>query len=581
MYFPERKSNYEKRPLKHIDGYENHIWQGYEKIVQVLKEQLQEDDVLVMELYHGTDLREIEEKLIRPLGGTVFFAEEAKLPEEKLYPRIERNVTDDRVFGSLSTHNMNDFYDPEKTRQLRQKIRETEGLRIVYGTGAAYVCPEGKIIYGDLTRWEIQLRYRKGLDNWGVGNHDDDILRKYKRGYFVEWRMQDRHKVSIFDRVLYWLDTNRKDDPSMIDAALMRHSLDVFSSSPFRLIPYFDEGVWGGTWMKEVCDLPESRHNYAWCFDGVPEENSIGIEADGIVFEMPAMNLVKERARKLLGDHVYARFGAEFPIRFDFLDTMQGQNLSLQVHPVTEYIHENFGMAYTQDESYYILDAREDAHVYLGVKNGVTEKELIPALERAGRGEEMFDADRYINCFPAHKHDHFLIPSGTIHCSGADAMVLEISATPYIFTFKLWDWGRLGLDGKPRPINVERGRHVIRYERDTDWCQKNIVNHMETLQEEPGLKVERTGLHELEFIETRRYWFDHPVTFDCFSSVNMLNLIEGEEARITSVDGSFEPMTVHYAETFILPESVKSYIIEPYGLSAGKTIGVIQAAVRV
>lgn len=581
MYLKGRKSNYVKRPLKHIDGYEDHIWKGWAEIVRELQKHLTSDDVLVVDMYHGTDEREVKDNLIRPLGGTAFFAEEAKLTEEELYPKISRNVTDDRVFGSLSTHNMCDFYDSEKVKALREKIDGTEGFRIVYGVGAAYVYPEGKIIYCDLDRWQIQLRYRRGLDNWGVGNYDEDILKKYKRGYFVEWRMQDRHKFSIWNDILYMIDTNRKDDPSMVDHLLLEKALDTFASSPFRLIPYFDEGVWGGKWMREVCDLPQSRNNYAWCFDGVPEENAIGIEVSGISFEMPAMNLVKERARKLLGDKVFARFGAEFPIRFDFLDTMEGQNLSLQVHPLTEYIHENFGMAYTQDESYYILDAGEGAHVYLGVKNGVTADTLIPALERAGRGEKMFDAEKYINNFPAHRHDHFLIPAGTIHCSGSNSMVLEISTTPYIFTFKLWDWGRLGLDGKPRPINVERGKHVIQYERNTDWCKANIVNHVETLQEEPGLKVERTGLHELELIETRRYWFDHKVKFSCAQSVNMLNLVEGEEVCITSVDGSFDPMHIHYAETFILPESVKEYCIEPAGTAQGKTVGVIQAAVRV
>ena len=74
--------------------------------------------------------------------------------------------------------------------------------------------------------------------------------------------------------------------------------------------------------------------------------------------EIPAIDLVLQHPRELLGDDVFARFGAEFPIRFDFLDTVGGGNLSLQVHPLTAYIREHFGMIYTQDESYYMLDAR-------------------------------------------------------------------------------------------------------------------------------------------------------------------------------------------------------------------------------
>ena len=579
MYFENREVNYEKRPLKILDGYRKHVWKGYEEIADEIKKIINENDVLVIDMYHGTDVNEIRDNLIQKLKPKhVHCCEDAKIPEEKLYPYIKRNITDDRVFGSLSTHNISDFYYDDKVKKLRKQINSETGLRVLYGVGAAYVYPKGKIIYCDLTRWEIQLRYRAGLDNWGVKNYDDDILRKVKRGFFLEWRVQDRHKMQIFDDILYYIDTNKKFKPVMMDKKLLDIALDSFSSQPFRLIPYFDEGIWGGTWMEEVCQLEHQKNNFAWCFDGVPEENAIGIKVDDVELIMPAMNLVKRKPKELLGPKVFSRFGAEFPIRFDFLDTMGGGNLSLQVHPTTEYIQQNFGMHYTQDESYYILDAGENASVYLGVKDGVTEQDLIPALKKAETGEELFDDTKYINNFPIKKHDHILIPAGTIHCSGKDAMVLEISATPYIFTFKLWDWGRVGLDGKPRPINVDRGAENIRYDRTTEWCRKNLVSPVETLKEEEGLKIEKTGLHELEFIETDRYWFDRKTYFNCSESVHMLNLVEGEEVLVT---GNFEPMIVHYAETFIIPSNVKEYYIEPYGKSVGEKVGVIQASVRV
>ena len=159
-------------------------------------------------------------------------------------------------------------------------------------------------------------------------------------------------------------------------------------------------------------------------------------------------------------------------------------------------------------------------------------------------------------------------------------MVLEISATPFIFTFKLWDWGRLGLDGRPRPIHLEHGMKNIQFDRDTQWVQENLVGQVELIRQEEGIREERTGLHEREFIETRRHWFSRPVTHNTQGGVNVLNLIEGEEAVVESPDGSFAPFVVHYAETFIIPAAVGAYTIAPHGPSVGKTLATIKAYVR-
>ena len=160
-------------------------------------------------------------------------------------------------------------------------------------------------------------------------------------------------------------------------------------------------------------------------------------------------------------------------------------------------------------------------------------------------------------------------------------MVLEISATPYIFTFKLWDWGRLGLDGRPRPIHLEHGMNNIQFHRNTDWVMKNLVNRVETLHADDHVTEERTGLHEREFIETRRHWFDAPVAHDTRDNLNVLNLVEGREALVESPTGAFAPFHVHYAETFIVPAAVGAYTIRPLEYGESGRMGTIKAFVRV
>lgn len=573
MSYLNFKSEYDRFPKTTIKNHR--AFHGYDAIYQELNKKINNRSVVVFDYYPGVDENEVYELIKRFNFSLEINMHDIFKDGKTMTEQMKYNLTDDRVFGKMYYGNLVDFMDEDKLEEAKDKINEHKGSVIVYGVGASLVSHGDMYIYFDMARWEIQLRYRKGMANYNATNFDEDILKKYKRGYFIEWRIADKHKAERFESFDYVVDTNKSNDPKMISSDTFKESLSLLAQKPFRTVPYFDPGVWGGQWMKEVCNLDKNQSNYAWSFDGVPEENSILFDYDGVTFELPAMDLVLYQPKELLGEQVYARFGAEFPIRFDFLDTMEGQNLSLQVHPLTEYIKKNFGMSYTQDESYYILDAKEDAHVYLGLKEDIQPNEMISDLESAQHGEIVFEADKYINKFPAKKHDHFLIPAGTCHCSGKNAMVLEISATPYIFTFKLWDWQRLGLDGLPRPINIEHGKHVIQWDRTTKWVKENLVNSTYEVKEDGNdCKIEHTGLHELEFIETRRYTINNDSFHKTHGTVNMLNLIDGKSAII---EGDFEPFIVHYAETFIIPASIKEYTIKPYGCDE---IKVLKAYVR-
>jgi mannose-6-phosphate isomerase class I len=504
-----------------------------------------------------------------------------KSPSE-IEPLVSSVLGDDPVFGRMNSLEIEDFFDSGKLTSAREKVRNwKQGLLVIVGTGASLLSEEPDLlVYADLARWEIQQRQRRNeVGNLGADNLQESPGQKYKRAFFVDWRAADHLKKSLLQKIDFWLDSNG-DIPKLVTGRAVRDGLKQIAGRPFRVVPYFDPGPWGGHWMEEVCGLPTGMPNHAWCFDCVPEENSLVLSFGGTRIEIPAMNLTLLYPRELLGDAVFSRFGAEFPIRFDLLDTMGGGNLSLQVHPKTQFIREHFGMQYTQDESYYLLDAGENGSVYLGTRSQINRDAMTRELKEAQTNDHPFRAEKYVNKFPAKKHDHFLIPAGTIHCSGKNTMVLEVSATPYIFTFKLWDWDRLGMNGLPRPIHLEHGLTNIEWNRDTEWVRKNLINRIEPVREGPGWREERTGLHELEFIESRRHWFTNSTPHDTLDTVNVLNLVEGEEAIVESPTGAFDPFIVHYAETFIVPAAVGAYKISPIGRSFGKQCGTIKAFVR-
>ncbi|HEU5145998.1 MAG TPA: mannose-6-phosphate isomerase, partial [Chryseosolibacter sp.] len=397
-------SNYDKQPYIQVSENNDDCITGWENICSHLNSQLAQRKpgrtVVVVDCYHGVQHSEVETSLRSGVKHELFikstdaFKSEAEI-QEMVYPF----VTDDRIFGFVTNLEIDAYFDKKKLSAIRQQIDSIpEGIVVVYGEGAACVAQHCDVlIYVDMARWEIQLRMRRNeVANLGVANHKAEFTALYKQAFFVDWRVLDRHKVKLMDRWNFVLDTNKSGQPKLTTGDAILRGLEMASQQPFRVVPFFDPGPWGGQWLKEVADLDRSVVNFAWAFDCVPEENSLLFKFGDVVFELPSINLVLKKPELLLGEKVYKRFGAEFPIRFDFLDTMDGGNLSLQVHPTDEYIKEQFGMSFTQDESYYMMDAKEGAVVYLGLKEDVNPDEMITELENAQQEGGYFDADKHV-----------------------------------------------------------------------------------------------------------------------------------------------------------------------------------------
>jgi hypothetical protein len=326
---------------------------------------------IAIECYPGVLLEPLRRELVARLTPElVLESAEALLAAPEIEARFAGRLGDDPVFGSMLPVALEEFFDPAKLDQTRRTAENTRGRVIAIGTGATLLLPAWDLlIYADVARWEIQQRQRRRqAPSLGLANADAPPGQLYKRGFFLDWRAADTKRHEIYDKVNFWIDGNVPEQPRMLRGDTLRAALATVSRRPFSLVPFFDPGPWGGQWMRRRFDLPDGPKNYAWGFNCVPEENSLALRFGARKYELPAQTLVHEQPERLLGTHVFNQFGAEFPIRFDFLDTMEGGNLSLQVHPLPSYIHEQFGMAYTQDESYYMLDAVGFANVLIGLR---------------------------------------------------------------------------------------------------------------------------------------------------------------------------------------------------------------------
>jgi len=544
-----------------------------------LAEQLQQHQRVVIDGYAGVlwdDLRRQLDTALRALGRRALWHDvwQAMQPAAA----IERLVApflggDDPLFGTRFTGDLADFYDPAKLAELRPD--PAADLNIVYGSGAALAGWDGLLVYIDLPKNELQFRARAGVPTNLALATALSPKAAYKRSYFVDWPALNRHKARLLDRIDRMVDGQRRDAPAVISGADMRAGLDQMSRNFFRVRPWFEPGPWGGQWIKEhIPTLPRDVPNYAWSFELIVPENGLLFESDGRVLEVSFDLLMFHRHAAVLGAAA-ERFGVEFPIRFDFLDTVRGGNLSVQCHPRLDYIRRHFGERLTQDETYYILDCEPGASVYLGFQEGIDPQAFRAALEHSFATSSPIEIERFVQRHPAARHDLFLIPNGTIHCSGAGSLVLEISATPYIFTFKMYDWLRLDLEGAPRPLNIDRAFENLRFERRGVRVPAELISRPAVLAEGPDWRIIHQPTHPDHFYDVRRLEFAGSMDLTTDGDCHVMSLVEGQSIVLETTGGMRQRF--NYAETFVVPAAATRYRLINEG---GGRVRVVQAYVK-
>lgn len=298
---------------------------------------------------------------------------------------------------------------------------------------------------------------------------------------------------------------------------------------PFKLTPAFKDYLWGGTRLRDEygkkCDLTPVAESWELsCHKDGPS-----VAADGCYAGMTLREIV-EKEPALMGKNC-EKF-ADFPILVKFIDAKD--NLSVQVHPTDDYARRVEG-EFGKTEIWYVMDAEPGATLIYGFNRELDEAEFRQRLADS-------TLDEVLNFVPVKKGDTFFIPAGTLHGIGRGILIAEIQQNSNS-TYRVYDYGRIGADGKPRPLHIDKAIDV------TERCfparpvgpQGATVEH-DTYTEALLAQCEYFTVHEIALKDS----FDGCAGEDSFKHI--LNLTDevtlccdGEEMALKPGDSVFVP----------------------------------------
>ena len=222
-----------------------------------------------------------------------------------------------------------------------------------------------------------------------------------------------------------------------------------------KLKPACKDYIWGGRRLIDEYNKPYEGERLAETWEMSCHPDGPSVIVNGEHAGKSLAEYVTEQGKGVLGSN--CQIFQDFPIMIKFIDAKD--NLSIQVHPNNIYALEHEHQ-YGKTEVWYVLDAGENAFLYYGFKHEISKEEFA---ERIANNTLL----EVLNAVPVHKGDVFYIPAGTIHAICRDIVIAEIQQSSNV-TYRVYDYGRVGADGKPRQLHVEQAVKVTKLEPPKD-----------------------------------------------------------------------------------------------------------------
>jgi mannose-6-phosphate isomerase len=317
---------------------------------------------------------------------------------------------------------------------------------------------------------------------------------------------------------------------------------------PFKFKPRHFHKLWGGhTIAKWYDDVPADYENVgeSWVISDIekyPTEVANGSHAGDLL-----QDLLEVYMDELVGGKVYDTFGVQFPLLMKFIDA--ADDLSIQVHPDDDYALEN-EHCMGKNEMWYVLPSPDDASIYLGWTQEMNASLIHAAITNGSLA-------RYLREYKVRAGDVAPIPAGTVHAMRRNTIVAEIQENSDI-TYRLYDYNRVGNDGKMRPLKLDKALQVMDYAPNP----AAVVSHPEPA-ENGVANIARTPYFTANVMQ-----LDHDVQRDYapLDSFVAFMCVEGS-ATITSLDceSADRAVSLRLGEAVLIPASLNDIVIEPDG----------------
>ncbi|GLX66686.1 class I mannose-6-phosphate isomerase [Paenibacillus glycanilyticus] len=558
---------FNKRPVNAVRNRElpSCLESGYEAILSLIDRKLEANTnktfVVGIDGTHGAAFDRLLGALQQRYSkqdAAYLQAASYQLGGEEIREYFKDNITDNRAFGYFTDKQIDSYFEADaKVRfaaDLNKAAEAGSQMIVVIGTGAHWLGKEHYdfTLFADVSRELQQIKHKQGMLNFGFASNLDNV-EKYKISLFVEWPILETYRKRHFSDFDYYLDMNDEETPVVTAVSDLITVIQDIIRYPLRVKPFFAPGIWGGQLLKEIADLPRDMVNCAWSFEPIAPENSILIGQGEQIIEIPFLIVMANGYEDILGKRISDLFDDYFPVRFDYLDTVGGSNLSCQVHGKQDFVRKHFNEFMEQQESYYIMEQEGDSKAYLGFTENTDKETFIEAVQQSQETGVPIDFTNYVQEWDCKKGDLFLIPTGTVHCSGNNNLVLEISSTTWWFTFKVYDYVRKDTDGKPRPINIDFAAENLDFHKKTDWVKENLIARPQLVREVNGNEEYLLGQRDDLLFYVRRIHLQDQYEDVTNGEFMMLNLVEGEKVRIVSIEDESVYVELNYAESYILP----------------------------